>query len=431
MIDSTPDLLLDEAAGTLSASPYGGGGRRAVMPEPASNPAIGQSPASPYAAGFTEPLVRRAASPRAEPSPAPVAPVSLASPVPAPSPVEPEVAESARLEEPSPYEASPYEASPTELSPTELSPTEPDPVEPESPEPEPTRAVPTEADLVEVAPTEAKISESEPTEVEPESEPVEPRLAAPVPLRALPEPADIDLTDPEPLEADDLADDLDDEEVEPVAADEPARAAVEPHPSLSIPWIPRPPAPSVTEDMSGAQAYTTPVDPGMWFIGPMEEAQAPPFVRVRHQGPERVRRGLLFAAIPLVVGWFLAAALFHFGHIPSIVALAMAPAGALLYGKGAGSRPQAGTVKLVALLVVGVLLAWPISLATELFLFYTSETGTSRGALGYVVSTMFSTSLFMAKLKELLLVALFGLGGVIAVVQTIVAANLRRRSEAS
>ena len=109
----------------------------------------------------------------------------------------------------------------------------------------------------------------------------------------------------------------------------------------------------------------------------------------------------------------------------------MAPAGALLYGKGAGSRPHVGAVRLVALLVVGVLLAWPISLATELFLYYTETTGTSSGAIGYVVSSMLSGSLFMAKLKELLLVALFGLSGVIAVVQTIVSARQRRRSDAS
>jgi hypothetical protein len=187
----------------------------------------------------------------------------------------------------------------------------------------------------------------------------------------------------------------------------------------------------MTEDMSAAQAYTTPVDPSMWFIGPLEEAQAPPFVRVRHHGPENVGRGLWFASIPLILGCILAAALFHLGHIPSIVALAMAPAGALLYGKGAGSRPHAGAVRLVALLVVGVLLAWPISLATELFFYYDATTGTSSGAIGYVLSSMFSASLFMAKLKELVLVALFGLGGVIAVVQTIVSTRKRRRSEAS
>jgi uncharacterized membrane protein YdbT with pleckstrin-like domain len=165
----------------------------------------------------------------------------------------------------------------------------------------------------------------------------------------------------------------------------------------------------------------------MWFIGPMEESAAPPFVRVRRQGPERVARGLVFAAIPLVIGCALSAALFHLGHIPSIVALAMGPAGALLYGKGAGSRPQAGAVKLVALLVVGVLLAWPVSLATELFLYYRATTGTASGSVEYVVSSMLSASLFMAKLKELLLVALFGLGGVIAVVQTMVAASRKRR----
>ena len=119
--------------------------------------------------------------------------------------------------------------------------------------------------------------------------------------------------------------------------------------------------------------------------------------------------------------------MFHSGHIPSIVALGMAPAGALLYGKGAGSRPHEGAVRLVALLVVGVLLAWPISLATELFFYYTETTGTSSGAVGYVVSSMFSASLFMAKIKELLLVGLFGLGGVIAVVQTIVSTHRRRR----
>lgn len=377
------------------------------MPEPASNPPIGQSPASPYTAGFTEPLVRRAAPARTVPAtPAPVEPVSLMSPVPAQSPARPEADEDARLEEPSPTEPSPYEPGPTEPSPIEPSSYEPSSTEPSPYEPSPTEPSPTEP-----GPTEPELMEPS----APSSELAEPT-------------ADPDESEPEPLLAVSAAED---DIVVDAAGEEPVDTVTEPSRVRSIPMIQRAPEPSVTQDVSGAQAYTAPVDPSMWFIGPLEESQAPPFVRVRHHGPERVERGLLFAAIPLVLGCALSAALFHLGHIPLIVALAMAPAGALLYGKGAGARPQAGAVRLVALLVAGVLLAWPISLATELLFYYTATTGTSSGAIGYVVSNMFSASLFMAKIKELLLVALFGLGGVIAVVQTMVSTRRRRRSEAS
>jgi hypothetical protein len=331
--------------------------------------------------------------------------------------VAPEPDADARLEElgpdePSPSEESPYEPSPSEPSPSEPSPSEPSPIEPSPIEPETTEPETVEPEIMEL------------------SGPLE--LAEPA--------ADAEVSEPEATpRVEDVEDDavvaddtVDDDAIEAAAvSDEPVDAVTAPSRFTSIPWISRVPEPSLTEDMSAAQAYTTPQDPSMWFIGPMEEAQAPPFVRVRRHGPERVDRGLLFASIPLILGWALSAAVFHTGHIPSIVALGMAPAGALLYGKGAGSRPHAGAVRLVALLVVGVLLAWPISLATELFFYYMETTGTSSGAIGYVVSSMFSASLFVAKLKELLLVALFGLGGVIAVVQTIVSTRRRRRSDAS
>jgi hypothetical protein len=283
----------------------------------------------------------------------------------------------------------------------EPSPSEPSPSEPSPSEPSPSEPSPSELESLEsiTAPSEL---------AEPAADPVE--------------------SEPEPPLADDYAEndiEADGDEDEAVAA------VIASSPVPFIPWIPRAREPGVTGDLSAARAYTAPQDPSMWFIGPLEETQAPPFVRVRRHGPERVDRGLLFASIPLIGGWALAAALFHMGHIPSIVALGMAPAGALLYGKGAGSRPQVGAVRLVALLVLGVLLAWPIALATELFFYYAQTTGTSSGAIGYVVSSMFSASLFVAKLKELLLVSLFGLGGVIAVVQTIVSTRNRRRSDAS
>ncbi|MGV8849004.1 MAG: hypothetical protein ACOH16_05610 [Propionibacteriaceae bacterium] len=397
MIDSTPPTVLVDTAGSVSTSPYGGGGRRAVMPEPASNPTIGQSPASPYTAGFTEPLVRRATPVRTVPSPpAPVEPVSLASPVPPPSPASSEPEEDARLEEPSPSEPSPSEESPPEPSPTEPETIEPETIAPETIEPSgPLELAEPTADQ------EGNGQEATPGADDAEDDAVD-------------DDAEDDAVDDDAIEAD-------------AVSEEPVVAVTEPSRVTSIPWIPRVPEPSLTEDMSAAQAYMTPLDPSMWFIGPLEETQAPPFVRVRRHGPERVDRGLLFASIPLILGWVLSAAMYRSGHIPSILALAMAPAGALLYGKGAGSRPHAGAGRLVALLVVGVLLAWPISLATELFFYYTETTGTSRGAVGYVVSSMLSASLFMAKLKEFLLVALFGLGGVIAVAQTIVSTRRRRR----
>jgi hypothetical protein len=358
--------------------------------------------------------------------------------------------EDARLEEPSPSEPSPSEESPHEPSPTEPETTEPETIEPETIEPETIEPETIEPETIE--PETIEPETTEPETIEPETiEPLE--LAEPTADQdgngqeatpgvddaeddAVDDDAEHDAVDDD-AEDDAVVDDAEDDAVDDDAieadavSEEPVVAVTETSRVTSIPWIPRVPEPSLTEDMSAAQAYTTPLDPSMWFIGPLEETQAPPFVRVRRHGPERVDRGLLFASIPLILGCVLSAALFHSGHIPSIVALAMAPAGALLYGKGAGSRPHAGAGKLVTLLVVGVLLAWPISLATELFFYYRETTGTSSGAVGYVVSSMLSASLFMAKLKELLLVALFGLGGVIAVVQTIVSTRRRRRSDAS
>lgn len=369
MTASTSTPLPDEPSLGRRGMPLEGADvpARAVFPPEADSPAMGQSPASPYTALIGDPVLYR-------PAPAPVVRVvPEAAPEPVVTPVEPVVVPEAPVElvEPEPVVSESVVSAPEvseELHEDES--VEDAPYQPESYEPEPDEDEPYEDELF-----EDELYEQ--VEVEPEPEPI------------------------------------------PVVRRTPA------------PIIDRAPTGSASRSLSGAQAYTTPHDPSMWFIGPMEESVAPPFVRVRHQGPELVNRGLLFALAAVVVGWVVCAALFHFGHIPSIVALTIGPAGLLLYGKGAGSRPRAGAVRLVAMLVVGVLLAWPIALATELYLYYVSSTGTHDGVVGYVLSGVFSPSIFVAKLKEFLLVALFGLAGIIASLQTLLSTRRRKPARES
>lgn len=386
----TGSTLPDELVGRRGM-PYDGvdGPARAVLPPESSAPPMGQSPASPYTVG--EPLVLRQAPPLVVVRPAPEL---VASPEPDPVPA-------------------PFV---------------------ESEEPRPSRAFVEEPEI-----------EDESVAVEPEidalAEVAEPEAAEPEPAALswpdpeLPEPESEEPAAQEP--AAETEHETYEPEPEPVAyraveaapAEEPDVEDEAPEDAPMIPLISRTPDESTSQSLSAAQAYTAPHDPSMWFIGPMEESVAPPFVRVRHHGPERVGRGLLLAMVAVIVGWVVCAALFHFGHIPSIVALTIGPAGVLLYGKGAGSRPRAGAVKLVAMLVAAVILAWPISIATELYFYYVATTGTRDGVVGYVLSQVFSPSLFVAKLKEFLLVALFGLAGIIASVQTLIATRRRRPAQ--
>jgi hypothetical protein len=147
---------------------------------------------------------------------------------------------------------------------------------------------------------------------------------------------------------------------------------------------------------------------------PMEGAPVPGFGAARPR-TENVGRGLLMALIAVVGGCVLAAVVYHFGFVASIVALAMGAAGIFLYAKGAGAPPRKGAVALAVLLMAGILLAWICSVATELYLVYIDKTGTSDGALAFAVSGALSLDLFEATLKDFLIFVAFGALGIFGV----------------
>ncbi len=73
---------------------------------------------------------------------------------------------------------------------------------------------------------------------------------------------------------------------------------------------------------------------------------------------ERVGRGLALASLGIVAGAVLSAWLHSVGFVASIVAYGMALLMAWLYAQGAGARPRRGGGALIALMVVGLVLAW-------------------------------------------------------------------------
>jgi len=157
-------------------------------------------------------------------------------------------------------------------------------------------------------------------------------------------------------------------------------------------------------------AYAS-VDPYAGLGLTMAGAPVPGFGAARPR-TENVGRGLLMALIAVVGGCVLAAVVYHFGFVASIVALAMGAAGIFLYAKGAGAPPRKGAVALVVLLMGGVLLAWICSIATALYLVYIDKTGTSDGALAFAVSGALSLDLFEATLKDFLIFVAFGALGI-------------------
>ncbi len=140
---------------------------------------------------------------------------------------------------------------------------------------------------------------------------------------------------------------------------------------------------------------------------------------------ENVGRGLATASLAVVAGCVLSAFVYHLGFVASIVALAMGAAGIFLYAKGAGAPPRKGAVALVVLLIAGILLAWVSSVGTELYFYYVDRTGTTQGALPFVLRGVLSLDLFTAMLKDFLIFVGFGLLGIFGVARRLLARRAR------
>lgn len=156
------------------------------------------------------------------------------------------------------------------------------------------------------------------------------------------------------------------------------------------------------------------LDPTASFGGPPVPAPLTGFGSARPR-TENVGRGLLMALIAVVGGCVFSAVVYHLGYVASIVALAMGGAGIFLYAKGAGSPPRKGAVSLVVLLAAGIVLAWVTSIATELYLYYVDQTGTSDGALSFAVAGALSFDLFKETIKDFLIFVGFGALGIFGV----------------
>ncbi|MBI4900358.1 MAG: hypothetical protein HY829_07760 [Actinobacteria bacterium] len=218
--------------------------------------------------------------------------------------------------------------------------------------------------------------------------------------------------------------------------------AVVPRPYVAAPqqYIPAGP-PAGPGQPSLAPTFLTPAPtlPSSPYGGPPEPSHGGPdpylALLQRHKAPpgfgsarprtENVGRGLAMASLAVVGGCVLSAFVYHLGFVASIVALAMGAAGIFLYAKGAGAPPRKGGPALVVLLIAGILLAWVCSVATELYFFYVHRTGTTGGALVFVLSSVLSFDLFKAMLKDFLIFVGFGVLGIFSVARRLLSGRVR------
>lgn len=94
---------------------------------------------------------------------------------------------------------------------------------------------------------------------------------------------------------------------------------------------------------------------------------------------ENMKQGLLLSLLVIPIGVVLWVALWRFGYIASIVSLAMAWLAVYLYGVGAKApASRRAAPYLLAIIVVGVLLAFVAGIASDATDFYVKDTSMSQ-----------------------------------------------------
>lgn len=125
---------------------------------------------------------------------------------------------------------------------------------------------------------------------------------------------------------------------------------------------------------SQAPAHSAPSGPPSPYSQPYPNQPHPgqvPFDQATPPEPaERVGTGVALAVIGILAGIALTVLLWHFGFIASIVSLLMGAGATALYTKGAGAPPKKGAIPLIALIVVGLVVAFLACVGYDLWQYY-------------------------------------------------------------
>ncbi len=173
----------------------------------------------------------------------------------------------------------------------------------------------------------------------------------------------------------------------------------------------------------GSQPYGSQPNGG-YAGGPQRPADwQPPEQPATPALPENVGKGLGYAALGILAGSVVSAAIYHFGFLASIVAFAMSAAMVWLYAKGAGAPVRKGAMPLIALIVAGLVFAWIFTLASELFFVATKQGAGAGEAIGFALSHITDSRLYSLTVKDALFFFGFGALGMFSTIRQLMAAG--------
>jgi hypothetical protein len=134
---------------------------------------------------------------------------------------------------------------------------------------------------------------------------------------------------------------------------------------------------------------------------------------------ERVGRGLALALVAIPAAMVLTAAIWRLGFIASISAFALSALAVILYRRGSGGVVRRGIPGLLALIVVGAVACFFSAVATDLFLYYGTQSAAEQAGLGtpgeFLSANLFYGPVLSTYGKD---AALFGLFTVLGVFGT-------------
>ena len=133
---------------------------------------------------------------------------------------------------------------------------------------------------------------------------------------------------------------------------------------------------------------------------------------------EFVARGLIFATGGVLAGVLVTVVLWKMHIIAAIAAFALAAAAVALYTRGAGSGPRKGAVPLIALVLLGLVVAFLACVAVDLSDYYSANApADAEPRLTFIANNLFDTGLLSSYGSDLAFYALFGVLGVFGTIR--------------
>lgn len=137
--------------------------------------------------------------------------------------------------------------------------------------------------------------------------------------------------------------------------------------------------------------------------------------------PERVVGGLVMASLGVIGGIIITTLLWQSGFVAAAGSFAMAFGAVYLYPRGAGSTPRKGAWPLVALVVVGLVVAFFACVASDLSTYY-DENATADAAMTkmqFISAELFDPALLGSYGKDILMFVAFGALGMFRTIRQV------------